>query len=879
MSVAQRPPTRPLIVSAGSSSRAGSPQLNSGSSTQVPGVGISTGRKGRRYACQCLNVEMLLDEGGGQETLHSPLHASATQRGLGKRKGHHRAMMVQHPRLIQSTFMPAVRSEEDTTMPAHTIDRPNMILLRCLNCGTRLATYQQPSLSSSRQQHHAPDSLVLPAEGMYCHLDESLLTEDEIDAATEDPSYSPCFRVRLNTPHAPSPAYVDMISPPTSLPPSTASTPSRAISPKGSPRIRARPTGSRTDSSGLHSVPNPPILSLGPASTLADHRSPAITPSGLGTRRRSSLTATSGNSAAQTDESTIRDTVRESVRAHKQHTERKIAQLRKEHDDFSRRLDQQADLLERRAGISKGGFGSDAPVAHDSPLMAPDPSESMPFARRRSSDGPANLMDAPAIAMLHRATSANASNLPTPSPLFSPPMSDEAVRLQEAVTATTPLNALTPSSASHTQTSILHSHSGHARSGSSSSIPSRPPFLSSSSSGFLRLNGPSPPAEVEIPDIALSPRSAEAALEDEKESRHVKFVEPDRLSMAATRSRSAEGRKTVTLASLSPRGPLSDLPPTDEDDYDEDEEHEGTGVFEMDEELDEDEDEQDENEGLEEDADELGSTSEEDPKTPGTPSPPTTTASIDDVPASSMSASVSEMAHDHPGARMDAAERLEQERRLRELLGTDTPSHRSSRRWRKGGKRDMVMRAAFADLRDEEPSDSLEEDLSSSYGFATSLPIAISLPSLAGPSPPRDWQYERKTSVPQHESMLVPPLRGRAATSGAAAQSQLATVVESMPPTPTVESRQISFAAVAPIANQRRNVGVSSLSASLANPPTMQRRPPAQEVLQTMEKDAERLPSVAANPHRVVSNGFVPPHLMSKIASRDEDLLSTSIHD
>lgn len=104
----------------------------------------------------------------------------------------------------------------------------------------------------------------------------------------------------------------------------------------------------------------------------------------------------------------------------------------------------------------------------------------------------------------------------------------------------------------------------------------------------------------------------------------------------------------------------------------------------------------------------------------------------------------------------DSVSLSDQAQRLRDLLALDAPSHRSTK-----SKRDKAI-ASY--LRDETegsdtgdiPDDELDS-LAPVSALATSLPVAIGIPRF---NKKEEYEFERKTSVPQRESMLVPPLHG-----------------------------------------------------------------------------------------------------------------------
>ncbi|KAK9896687.1 hypothetical protein P389DRAFT_82866 [Cystobasidium minutum MCA 4210] len=99
----------------------------------------------------------------------------------------------------------------------------------------------------------------------------------------------------------------------------------------------------------------------------------------------------------------------------------------------------------------------------------------------------------------------------------------------------------------------------------------------------------------------------------------------------------------------------------------------------------------------------------------------------------------------------------DQAQRLRELLALDAPSHRSTK-----SKRDKALASYLRDSTDNPDLDDIpDEELDSVApvsALATSLPVAIGAPGFSKKKDEHD--LERKTSLPQRESMLVPPLRG-----------------------------------------------------------------------------------------------------------------------
>lgn len=93
-----------------------------------------------------------------------------------------------------------------------------------------------------------------------------------------------------------------------------------------------------------------------------------------------------------------------------------------------------------------------------------------------------------------------------------------------------------------------------------------------------------------------------------------------------------------------------------------------------------------------------------------------------------------------------------QAQRLRDLLALDAPSHRGGKN-RNRGNVTALLHGNGADG-DEDIADHELDDLAP-VSMATSLPISIGIPRF---NRKEEFDFERKTSVPQKESMLVPRL-------------------------------------------------------------------------------------------------------------------------
>jgi hypothetical protein len=97
----------------------------------------------------------------------------------------------------------------------------------------------------------------------------------------------------------------------------------------------------------------------------------------------------------------------------------------------------------------------------------------------------------------------------------------------------------------------------------------------------------------------------------------------------------------------------------------------------------------------------------------------------------------------------------DQAQRLRDLLALDAPSHRGSK-----SNRNKALASYLRDgqngSKDDDIDDSQLDELAPVSALATSLPVAIGLPRF---NRKEEYEFERKTSVPQKESMLVPRLR------------------------------------------------------------------------------------------------------------------------
>lgn len=96
----------------------------------------------------------------------------------------------------------------------------------------------------------------------------------------------------------------------------------------------------------------------------------------------------------------------------------------------------------------------------------------------------------------------------------------------------------------------------------------------------------------------------------------------------------------------------------------------------------------------------------------------------------------------------------DQAQRLRDLLALDAPSHRGSK-----SKRDRALASYLGDRTGGSEFDEIKDDELDSLApvstLATSLPVAI---GFTGVNKQKEYTFERKTSVPQRESMLVPRL-------------------------------------------------------------------------------------------------------------------------
>lgn len=96
----------------------------------------------------------------------------------------------------------------------------------------------------------------------------------------------------------------------------------------------------------------------------------------------------------------------------------------------------------------------------------------------------------------------------------------------------------------------------------------------------------------------------------------------------------------------------------------------------------------------------------------------------------------------------------DQAQRLRDLLALDAPSHRGTK-----VKRDRALASYLRDRSDGNEDDEIKDDeldsLAPVSALATSLPVAI---GFHGANKKKEYEFERKTSVPQRESMLVPRL-------------------------------------------------------------------------------------------------------------------------
>lgn len=108
----------------------------------------------------------------------------------------------------------------------------------------------------------------------------------------------------------------------------------------------------------------------------------------------------------------------------------------------------------------------------------------------------------------------------------------------------------------------------------------------------------------------------------------------------------------------------------------------------------------------------------------------------------------------------------DQAQKLRDLLALDAPSHRGTK-----SKRDRALASYLRDRPEKSTEEDIKDDeldsLAPVSALATSLPVAI---GFHGVNKKDEYEFERKTSVPQRESMLVPRLydagRHRAAKPG-----------------------------------------------------------------------------------------------------------------
>lgn len=308
---------------------------------------------------------------------------------------------------------------------------------------------------------------------------------------------------------------------------------------------------------------------------------------------------------------------------------------------------------------------------------------------------------------------------------------------------------------------------------------------------WLRLNGvsPSPPVDRlmldrELPEVEKKEEEVEAKEDADAESkrmslskhRHVSFKEPEDAS-------SVEASPAPVEQPLEAEG----LAPEEDDEV----------PFDMDEDIEEDEPDGDEEDGSFV-AVEMGDQTDGSPQTARSSSLPRqagiagsltkTTASLSEKAdkrgdaAASLSAllndpssfigslksrnygigslpirSATDYATSLSSSTKDRVSLSDQAQRLRDLLALDAPSHRTTKL-----KRDKAL-ASY--LRDSSAGQDNEKDIADDEldsvapvsALATSLPVAIGVP---GFNKKEAYDFERKTSVPQRESMLVPRLQG-----------------------------------------------------------------------------------------------------------------------
>lgn len=182
----------------------------------------------------------------------------------------------------------------------------------------------------------------------------------------------------------------------------------------------------------------------------------------------------------------------------------------------------------------------------------------------------------------------------------------------------------------------------------------------------------------------------------------------------------------------------------------------------------------------------------------------------------------------------------EQAQRLRDLLALDAPSHRGTK-----SKRDKAMSSYLQDRSEVDKEADIHDDeldsLAPVSALATSLPVAI---GFQGVNKKEEYDYERKTSVPQRENMLVPRLY----ESGQHRPSKLGHYSPSRLPSLGEESESASGSrGVSPAAAARDGKAVTV-------------KVPIASVQEDDDEARDEVKELLSN-----DEGFVPPHVSYNI--------------